>query len=80
MQHPWVFVLAMGAAGCFGLLWLVDALHGMKRGEYKYRRAWFHKGEDGLGFWIVTGSMALVGATLTFAAIWMLVTFFWKMR
>lgn len=75
MQHPWAFALAILAMAAFGFLFMWDAIVGMKRGEYKYRRAWFHKGEDGLGFWIVRGSVALVGLAILLASLWTLLRF-----
>ena len=52
-----------------------EAIKGMRRGEYKYRGNWFHRGEDGNGFWIVTGSAALVSIFLCVASLW-----FWLTR
>ena len=61
MERHWPYTLILVLVACFGTFIFAEAVRGMKRGEYKYRGAWFHKGEDGIGFWLVTGLAALMG-------------------
>jgi hypothetical protein len=64
-----VTIIYLGLA-LFGFLMLAEAIKGMRRGEYRYRHSWFHKGEDGFGFWIVTGSMAVIGLFVIVVSFW----------
>ena len=40
--------------------------------EYKDRGGWFHKGEDGIGFWFVVTFFALVSLMMIACSIWFL--------
>jgi uncharacterized membrane protein len=59
-------------AGLLGLLMFSQAVRGMRRGEFKYRGSWFHKGEDGIGFWFIVTFFALVSLMMIVCSIWSL--------
>ena len=69
-MDPFIGLLIVWVAGgLLGLLMLNHAIRGMRRGEFKYRGSWFHRGEDGIGFWFVVIFFALVSLMMIVCSI-----------
>jgi hypothetical protein len=71
-SEKWYLVLGMFVPLFFlGLLFLCLAIRGMRRGEFHYKSAWFHKGDDGWVFWVITFTCAASGVATMVATIWL---------
>ncbi|MBK9137879.1 MAG: hypothetical protein IPM17_03835 [Verrucomicrobia bacterium] len=60
----------------FGLLLLLWAIGGIRRGQFHYSGGWLHRRHDGWIFWAVTLSCAASGLAIMLAATWLALELF----